>query len=296
VQPRILIGVCSCHRYGERRHAVRATWLRTLSPGTSAVFFVGAGESSDHSELVTLPVTDDYAHLSTKVHSFYRYALEHHCFDYIFKCDDDTYVCVDRLVHLPRDGVDFLGSEQLDHSGYASGGAGYLMSRRMVEQLVREPVPPRQDEDVVFSGRARASGLRCETSGLLKGFGDQFPDPGNAIVTGHWCRPFEMVRIHAALTGEFPGPPLLELRAQHAAWSGSVRLYADGTFWSRGPSMPNGAWTAGQQGSRLVLRWYHWPPTDLQRSAQGFEAADLTLTFADAAAATAWQRRVDRTG
>jgi hypothetical protein len=290
VLPRILIGICSCHRYDNRRNAARATWLRALSPGTAAAFFVGVGESSDCADVVRLPVADDYQHLSTKVHCFYRYALEHYSFDFVLKCDDDTYVCVDRLVHLPREGVDFLGSEELDHSGFASGGAGYLLSRRMLEHVVRDPVGPRQDEDVVFSGRARASGLRCESSGLLKGFGNQFPEPCNAIITGHWCGPFEMVRVHGALTGEFPGAPLLELTAQHHAWSGSVRLYADGSFWSRGPSLPNGVWVADQCGRRLRLEWYHWPPTDLEQKTWGFEAPDLKLTFADPAATTAWER------
>jgi hypothetical protein len=283
---RILIGVCSCNRYGDRRHAVRATWMRAMPPGTDALFFVGLGESTDQPELVTLPIADDYGHLSTKVHAFYRHALERYDFDFMFKCDDDTYVCADRLLHLPRDGVDFLGSEELDHSGFASGGAGYLLSRRMLEHVARDPVTPRQDEDVVFSGRARASGMRCESSGLLKGFGNQFPEPNNAIITGHWCGPFEMARVHAALTGEFPGPPLLELRAQHVAWSGSVRLYADGSFWSRGPAAPNGCWSVDQAGRCLRLEWYHWPPTNLQRSTRGFEAPDLKLTLADTAAAT----------
>ncbi|MGQ0641882.1 MAG: hypothetical protein ACT4P6_14120 [Gemmatimonadaceae bacterium] len=100
--PRILIGVCSCHRYLDRRHAVRATWLRALQPGTAALFFAGVGASADHAELVVLPADDDYGHLSTKVHCFYRYALEHCDFDFVFKCDDDTYVCVERLVRRDK--------------------------------------------------------------------------------------------------------------------------------------------------------------------------------------------------
>src|SRR5690349_1177070 len=104
--PAILIGICSCHRYAERRQAVRNTWLRSLPEDMKALFFVGRAPGLECEEpgLVQLPVSDEYGQLTVKVLAFYRYALEYFSFDYLFKCDDDTYVHVERLRKLPRPG------------------------------------------------------------------------------------------------------------------------------------------------------------------------------------------------
>jgi predicted O-methyltransferase YrrM len=287
---RILIGICSAHRYPDRRQAVRETWLGQLPPDVAALFFIGAGGPCNEPGVVALPVSDDYQQLSAKVHCFYRYALEHYEFDYLFKCDDDTYVHAERLSKLPRPDVDLLGSNELEREGFASGGAGYLLSRNMVEHLVREPVAARPDEDVLFSRRALASALRVASTSSLQGFGDHWPEPGNEIVTAHWCGPFEMRRIHAGLTGMPPGPLLLTLQAQHQAWSGTLRLYSDGSFWSRGPASPNGSWLAVDAGQTLVLNWYHWPAELLALRPWGFEAPNFRLQFDDPNGPEQWDR------
>src|SRR5438105_1639754 len=234
MHPTIFIGICSCRRHAARRQAVRNTWLRSLPADMNALFFVGAGidSASEEPGLVELPVSDAYEQLTVKVLSFYRYVLERFSFDYLFKCDDDTYVHVERLRKLARPGVHLLGSQELDHHGFASGGAGYLLSRSMLETVVRTPVQPHQAEDLIFTRRCFQSGLRIESTPLLRAFGDEVPERDNEIVTGHWCGPFEMLRIHGALTGDWPGARLVRLRAEHEAWKGFIRLYADGSFWS----------------------------------------------------------------
>lgn len=285
-----MIGICSAHRYPDRREAVRQTWLCQLPPDVAALFFIGAGGRCNEPGVVALPVPDDYQQLSAKVHCFYRYALEHYEFDYLFKCDDDTYVHAERLSKLPRPDVDLLGSNELALQGFASGGAGYLLSRKMVEHLVREPVAAQPDEDVLFSRLALASALRVASTPSLQGFGDQWPEPGNEIVTAHWCGPFEMQRIHAGLTGSPPGPLLLTLQAQHDTWSGALRLYGDGSFWSRGPASPNGSWLAADAGQTLVLNWYHWPAELLALRPWGFEAPNFRLQFDEQGGPEQWDR------
>jgi hypothetical protein len=276
--PRLVIGICSAQGMRERRDAVRETWLHALPPGITAVFFVGAADL-DEPGVVCLPVPDDYHSLSIKVHAFYCYALRHLEFDFLFKCDDDTYVHAERLAALARPGVDFVGSKQLDTHGFASGGAGYLMSRSLVEDFVSEPVTARCDEDVLFSSRVQKSAVRCESSDALQGFGAPVPEFWNAVVTGHWCPPPQMRRIHAGLTGSEHGAIVVDLRATHRVWSGVVRLFADGVFWSRGPDAPNGSWQSAEDGNVLLLRWYYWPADTLHLHAWGFGGSDLQLEF-----------------
>jgi Galactosyltransferase len=285
--PRILIGICSCGRYGERREAIRQTWLRTLPAGVTALFFIGRESASDRDGLISLAVPDDYQNLTQKVHGFFRYALAHYDFDYLFKCDDDTYVHGVRLLNEIRPGVGLLGSMQLRSAGYASGGAGYLLSREMVEKLAVDLPPNPGAEDVFFSSRSASTGLRLESTPAFQGFGDQSPEVANAFATGHWCGPFEMRRIHGALTGEHPGAPLITLKAKHRAWSGKIRLYGDGQFWG-GAARPNGKWSIVDNGNALSLQWHHWAADYAKRTPSGFETPDLRLEFRDTNGSERW--------
>jgi hypothetical protein len=289
-QPRvkILIGICSCDRFPDRRRAIRETWLRHLPFGVSVVFFSGDCDAANEPGLVSLPVPDTYEHLAGKVHCFYRYSLEHYKFEYLFKCDDDTYVRPERLCRLPRPGVHFLGSMEI-HQGYAQGGAGYLMSRSMVEHFADQPAETTAPEDWLFTQRAIASGMTLASTPRLQGHGDQVPEIDNEFVTGHWLGPFEMQRVHAGFTGKHPAP-LFKLRATHDAWSGWVRLYADGSFWSQGGSRPNGSWEVADQGQSLVLRWNHWPSERLQLRVWGFQGQPLRLEFGKSEALEQWRR------
>ena len=287
--PRILIGICSSRCTRERRDAVRDTWMRRLPPGVQCAFFVGDGPAAAEPDVVCLPVPDGYGALSVKVHAFYRFALGHMAFDHLFKCDDDTYVHVERLTALARPDLDFVGSGEFDSHGFASGGAGYLVSRALVERFVREPVAPRCDEDVVFSARVRRDRDRWATTDALHGLGKRFPDFMNDMVTGHWCPPDAMRRVHSAVTGADHGAAVLDLRATHPAWSGVIRLFADGVFWSKGPALPHGTWLPAARGDRLLLRWNHWPPGALERTDTGFAGSQLRLDFASAVDRSRWE-------
>jgi hypothetical protein len=248
---------------------------------------LGDAEATNEPGLVSLPVQDTYDRLAAKVHCFYRYALEHYDFEYLFKCDDDTYVRPERLCRLPRTGVDFLGSMQILR-GYAQGGAGYLMSRRMVKHFASQSAANRP-EDVFFTELAKASGMTLASTERLQGYKDQVPEVENEVVTGHWLNPFEMHRVHAGFTGKHPAP-LFKLRASHHAWSGWVRLYADGSFWSQGGAHPNGVWEVANYGHSLVLRWNHWPSEALRLQSWGFKGESLRLEFANRESLEQWRR------
>src|SRR5690349_24251928 len=95
---RFIIGVCSFSE-SHRKRACRETWMRdsTRYSDLELVFFEGNGTAaSREGDVVRLPVPDDYRSLFTKVTSFLSYCLDRYEFEYLFKCDDDTYV------HLPR--------------------------------------------------------------------------------------------------------------------------------------------------------------------------------------------------
>lgn len=174
--PRLLIAIPVCHikQYGRwesgqngwpyldgihtpgpndaRIQAVRDTWARDLAPFAGSVdlrFFYGAppegAEFVPEADEVLLPVPDDYEHLPHKVQAICRYAVENN-YDYLFKCDDDTAVYVDRLV------TELLG-RPFEYAGYVnsvnecSGGPGYFLSQRAARLVGNSGNPEQWAED-----------------------------------------------------------------------------------------------------------------------------------------------------
>ncbi|KAA2370664.1 hypothetical protein F2Y07_14450, partial [Alistipes shahii] len=140
-QVKILVGICSCQRMKEKRDAVRETWLEHPADGIECVFFVGGKEGleEERGDTVVLDTADGYDELPGKVKSFFRYALENYDFEWLFKCDDDTYVDLSRLESVVDDEYDLIGDVMVSTRHSPSGGAGYFLKRSMVEKLVEAP-------------------------------------------------------------------------------------------------------------------------------------------------------------
>jgi len=197
--------VLSARHYHQRRDACERTWFSSLtaSEGVEAVFVLGGGRSLRQSyragHMLTVPCADDYQSLPQKVYWFLRWALETFDFQWIFKCDDDTYVHVRRLLAYDIGQHDYLGS---DVGGYASGGAGYFLSAAAARKLgpdLRRRITGA--EDLIVGEALRKHGYALRSTRLLAPYFDEgrYPAPSNHLITGHHVTPGKMLEIHAAL-------------------------------------------------------------------------------------------------
>lgn len=186
-----------------RLDAVRATWWKDVGnhPNVTAKFFLGAEDftppaAQDEVYLVGCP--DDYASLPLKTKRIAQYALDNG-YDYLFKCDDDTAVYVEKLVaeilqYQPEWGGYMGGTMAM------SGGPGYILNRRAMKEVANmTPSSWAEDVSVTFalSGKDFWPHL---LQGHRPGFADHwfFPqgfDPArlnSKIVTMHAVGPREM--------------------------------------------------------------------------------------------------------
>ncbi len=219
--PRILVLVCSCLGFIDRtvraadaagcaakRAACRETWLARRPEGVRYAFFVGASEQpAGEPDVWALNAPDTYHGLPEKVRAAFARALGDEGWDWIFKCDDDTFCSLRRLRSFvrglaPRAAITSWPGNWCDT---AHGGAGYLLPRAMVEAVVRDPLYNKEgidheDKQVTYSVR-RAGGVRlgdrrfCATMQAP-------PEPGNEQISCHQATPEDMRRLQANLAVE----------------------------------------------------------------------------------------------
>ncbi len=272
--PRILVAICSSRRGAERRAAVRETWLKRLPAGVAAFFFVGDGRGEVEPDVAVLEAADDYHSLPEKVHAMFRYAFEHYEFDYLFKCDDDTYLCAERLASLAKPEAQFIGDESVTRYGFAQGGAGYLIARPLAETLTEAGWAFRGPEDVFVSRAAMRQGITIEVSPRLKSGPETPPAAWNDVITAHHVNP----KLMRSIDAELLNPPMVmcEFTARHSQWTGRVELLNDGTFRG-GAAKPDGRWEMSSNDEELILKWYHWPEDRMKRTESGFAGGDLSM-------------------
>jgi hypothetical protein len=207
----------------------------------------------DEPDTDVLDVDDSYDFLPQKVLAFFHHALATSDFEWLFKCDDDTYVALGRLHGLIAPEYDLIGDLSIDHRGAPSGGAGYFLSREMVSKLVAYPSLPKIGaEDVIMGTATKELGGRLKGDERLGTNPGQYPSPNNRTATSHWCPPMRLHVVHSILTAT----PISSSVVLHSCWTDTVFLYSDGRFMRRSTGCC-GIWDRDSTGN-LWLRWLDW--------------------------------------
>lgn len=161
---KVLVLVVSAVKNIDRRDAIRETWARGSTAGDVRVLFVASrdqylvAEKLVHDDVLEVDVADEYRLLSRKLLEAMRVVVGGGVnFEYLLKCDDDTFVDVPKLVG-ELDGAPknrfywgyFDGNAHIKRAGkwketdwilcdrylpYALGG-GYVLSSDLVEYIV----------------------------------------------------------------------------------------------------------------------------------------------------------------
>ena len=215
---RIYIIITSAHCCAERREAVRHTWLKRLTPDMTARFIVGDGPKIEEPDVVQLSTPDSYDGLWHKVREAFRYSLSFGQpeYDYLFKCDDDTYVAPERIESAiteirPGRLGQYIGRPCDHNPDYFQGGAGYLLSRWLVGKIAQAPdcPDPIWGEDGWVGCHAREL-VQILPSFKFNADARKWPTPGNDLISTHGARTVEtMFRQHARYLCASPSVPTL---------------------------------------------------------------------------------------
>jgi hypothetical protein len=189
---RIIVGALSGLLYEDRRLRCRRTWfLDARRAGLLPVFLLGAhGEVAQPCLLddrLLLPCPDAYDTLPQRTRWFCRWALAQTEWEYLFKCDDDTYVAMDRLAAYDQAGRDYIGAEWSAGVNYGSGGAGYFLSRKAAEIVAERLTMETGPEDLLVGQVLHEAGISLSVEPRFVPFshGGRRPRAHNDLITGH---------------------------------------------------------------------------------------------------------------
>jgi len=191
-----LIAVVSCHRNVIATAAQRATW----GSGLNTRYFYGRGAKRyTLKDEVFLDVPDDYQNLPYKVRAIAQWALHNH-YTHLFKCDDDVYVDVNRLMESGFDSAHYIGNTF--GQSFCHGGAGYWLSARAMSEIVSSPVNGVSEDGWVANTLAKKGILPTADTRYTytrRVHGDPLPTlplATNELITVAEFSPEEMQLIH----------------------------------------------------------------------------------------------------
>lgn len=131
--------------------------------GAAVRFFLGRRDGYQPSpDEVMLPVEDTYEGLPAKTRGICRWAVERG-YDWIFTCDDDTYVRPERLLSSGFEQYDYVGRFRGPSGGYPApycSGFGYWLSRRAMQIVAAQPLSKDTADDRWIGNVLLTAGIR----------------------------------------------------------------------------------------------------------------------------------------
>jgi len=137
---KILVAILTCSSTQTRADACLATWIKDIKSPHDYFFYGNKTQSEKMPKTWNCEPDKGECRngLTEKTYKMLVKSLDYE-WDFLFKCDDDTYVCFDRLIEFLKTydpSQDLYIGKQLGQKGYAQGGAGYVLTRSAVKKCI----------------------------------------------------------------------------------------------------------------------------------------------------------------
>jgi len=215
---KILTTILSYSNTQDQANSCLSAWIKDIQP-PHEYYFYGDEQQSNIMDKTWNCTPDDgecRGRLPEKTYKMLKMSLDYD-WDFLFKCDDDTYVNFDKLIEFLKDynaNLDwYIGKQIVNPFSYAQGGAGYILTRTAVKKCLqslkhfyKNQLKNKSAEDYSIGLALRNQKIDLTSTKLLS-----TPTPGggrstqlrciNAIInngkiTTHYVNPNTMHKIH----------------------------------------------------------------------------------------------------
>lgn len=140
---------------------IRETWWKDVPQTVGKKFFYGRPKKElGLYDEVFLDVPDDYAHLPYKTRALCQWALDNG-YTNVFKCDDDTFVYVDRLLKSGYEQAQWMG--RYNGGEFVAGGPGYWLNEAALRAVAQGHIQKSDwAEDIWVSRTLQTKGFKPE--------------------------------------------------------------------------------------------------------------------------------------
>lgn len=138
---KILTTILTCPSSQERADACLTTWLKDVNSPHEYCFYGSKTQSERMDKTWNCEPYEGEARfrLPQKTYKMLVKSLNYD-WDFLFKCDDDTFVAFDRLINLLKNydlnDALYIGRKIVNPFAYAQGGAGYVLTRSAVKMCI----------------------------------------------------------------------------------------------------------------------------------------------------------------
>lgn len=138
---KILVAILTHEGTQSNADACIKTWVKDIQD-PHEYYFYGSKTQSEKMDRTWNCEPDEGESRGRLPEKTYKMLVEslNHDWDFLFKCDDDTFVVFDKLINLLKkynvnDDL-YIGSRIVNPFVYAQGGAGYVLTRSAVEKCI----------------------------------------------------------------------------------------------------------------------------------------------------------------
>jgi hypothetical protein len=202
-----------CHDQQARVNTIRETWIKDIPADVDYKFFYGNRLRPDKerrvqrkvelrepsSDEIFLDCGDQYTANPDKMKAICAWALAHG-YDYILRCDDDTFIYPDRLLATNWAQFDYVGAG-FRTDMFHPGGCMFLSRRAM--EFIAQGSPTGYADDLWIGQLLRDKGIKLANEPTMHNkWGDDYVVvpanlPVDTLSSFHSCKPEVMRELYA---------------------------------------------------------------------------------------------------